>query len=55
MNKQDTSSTEHFEVLPIVKLYGALILGHSLSDGIDGKLLSNTAIGPCAPWHGVIL
>lgn len=55
MKEQDTSGTEHFEVLPILKLYGPLILGHSLSDGIDGKWLSYTAIGSCAPWHGVIL
>lgn len=26
----------------------------SLSDGIDGKLLSHTAIGPRTPWHSII-
>lgn len=39
---------------PVLKLYDALIPGYSLSDGIDGKLLSHTAIGPCTPWHSVI-
>ena len=30
-------------------------LRRSLSDGVDGKLLPHTAVGPCTPRHGVIL
>lgn len=36
------------------KVQSGPVPGHSLSDGIDGKLLPHTAIGPCTPWHGVI-